>query len=107
MDGTSWDVKVSPDSLFSFSQHGTLVFENGMLNVTGRLASGFTPALYLAQDGQGLADRVWNASLANAEQGIMNWQGLVRGDHIEGIAVWWTKNGKLKRFSFTGRRKTA
>ncbi|OGR89830.1 MAG: hypothetical protein A3J74_04995 [Elusimicrobia bacterium RIFCSPHIGHO2_02_FULL_57_9] len=107
MDGTSWDVKVSPESLFSFSQRGTLVFENGMLSLSGRLASGFTPALYLSKDGRGLADQAWNASLSSAQDGIINWQGFVRGDRIEGIAVWWTKNGKPKRFSFKGRRKTA
>ncbi|MBI4377177.1 MAG: hypothetical protein HY549_12105 [Elusimicrobia bacterium] len=108
MDGTAWEVRVRPDSFFSLSQRETLVFDNGRLSVLGYLALGFTPALYIATNAEGAGgDHVFSASLAHVEQGIISWHGLVRGDEIEGVALWWSKNGRLKKLTFKGRRKEA
>lgn len=106
MDGTAWEVKVRPDSLFAFSRRGTLVFEKGRLTAATTIAEGFTPAVYNAQEGDGDFESVWNASLTHVEKGVMTWHGLVRGDKIQGIAVWWVKNGKPRRFTFSGSRRT-
>lgn len=105
MDGTAWEVKVHPDSLFAFSRRGTLIFEQGRLTAITTLAEGFSPAVYHAQSGGGEIESVWNASLTHVEKGVMTWHGLVRGDKIEGVAVWWLKNGQSRRFTFTGSRR--
>lgn len=107
MDGTVWEVKVKSEALFSLSRRDTMVFQNGRLSVAGFLSSGFTPAVYRSESARGHADQVWNAALTHVEKGIVTWSGLVRGDMIEGVAVWWTKDGKPRHFSFRGVRKTA
>ena len=107
MDGTSWAVKVKPDTIFSLSHRGTLIFKKGRLSADGYIASGFSPAIYSAQPVQGDLDTVWSASLSDARNGVVSWNGFVRGDRIEGVAIWWTKDGKPKRFTFKGARKYA
>lgn len=105
MDGTAWDVKVSRDSVFSIPRHETIVFEQGRMKVDGKLPP-FQSCLYKA-DSAVDADAVWNASATSEESGTVSWQGLVRGDRIEGVAVWWTKDGRQKRYVFKGSRKNA
>jgi hypothetical protein len=106
MDGSTWEVKIKPDSLFSLSHRELLVFQKGRLSVAGSLAAGFPPALYNARQVDG-ADEAWSAALSQTEGGIVTWSGLVRGDTIEGMVVWWAKNSKPRRFTFKGARKTA
>ena len=107
MDDTAWDVKIKADSLFAFSKSDTLVFRRGRLSMAGFIASGFSPASYNAQKVDGDSETVWNASLEHPERGVVSLQGLVRGDQVEGVAVWWTPDGKLKKFTFHGSRKGA
>jgi hypothetical protein len=105
LDGTSWDVKVRPSSFFSFSRRGTLNFEKGKLSAAGAISSGFSPSLYSARPADGSLETVWNASLSDAEKGIISWSGLVHGNRIEGIAVWWTRTGKPRHYTFRGTRR--
>ena len=106
MDGTAWEVKVSRDSFFSIPRRETLVFEQGRMKIEGKVPAGFEPCAYKAESAAG-ADAVWNASSTSDEGGTVSWQGLVRGDRIEGVAIWWTKAGRQKRYVFTGSRKNA
>jgi hypothetical protein len=106
MDGSEWDVKIKPDALFSFSHSDRLVFTHGRLAVLGDLPTDFPPATYSAESlDSETADTVWHAALAEPERGVVTWHGLVRGDMIEGVAVWWTREGKAKRFTFRGTRR--
>lgn len=106
MDGTQWDIKIKPDTIFSFSHHDTLVFSKGQLSVVGEVPNDFPPAVYGSESlDSETADRVWHASLTNPGQGVVTWHGLIRGDQIEGVAVWWTPDGKPKRFTFHGSRR--
>lgn len=107
MDDTAWDVKIKADHLFAFSKSDTLIFRRGRLSMAGFIASGFEPASYSAQRVDGDSETIWNASLEHPERGVVSMQGLVRGDQVEGVAVWWTKDGKLKKFTFRGSRKSA
>jgi len=107
MDGTIWDVKIKPESIFSLSHRGSLVFTRGKLDVQAPISDGFEPGYYSAQPVDGTtADAVWSASLKKPEDGVMSWHGLVRGDRVEGFAVWWTKSGRAKRYSFQGSRRS-
>ena len=99
LEGTAWEIKLKADSIFSFSHKDTLIFDRGQLK-----ASGFSSASYDAKRVGGEVDAIWNASMTSAERGTMTWHGLVKGDKIEGVAVLWTKDGKQKRFSFSGKR---
>lgn len=105
MDGTRWDVKIKSDSFFSFSDKDTLVFDKGRVTVVGGHPEPFSAASYNAErlDFTG-TEAVWNASLGDAERGVMTWHGLRRGDSIEGVAVLWPREGKPKRFTFKGTR---
>ncbi len=105
IDGTSWEVKIKPDSLFAFSHHGTLRFEQGRLDASIPMASGFTPGSYRAENVAGSVGTVWSAALTEAQRGTFGWQGLIQGDQIQGIAVLWNLAGKPQRFLFKGTRK--
>lgn len=107
MDDTAWEVKIKGDSLFAFSHPDTLIFRRGRLSMAGFIASGFEPAVYSAQSVAGDSETIWNASLEHPDRGVVSLQGLVRGDQVEGVAVWWTRDGKLKKFTFRGSRKLA
>lgn len=104
LEDTSWEIKLKADSFFSFSHHDTLVFERGKLKASGYEATGFTPGSYNAQKVGGDVDAIWNASLIDTHRGTMTWHGLIRGDKMEGVAILWTRDGKQKRFTFTGKR---
>lgn len=105
MDGTRWDVKIAPQSLFSLSHSGTLVFRRGHLSVLAPMSAGLSPGYYNAQAVDGTTtDAVWNASLTGQGGDVVAWHGLVRGDRIEGFAVWWDKSGRSRRFTFKGSR---
>jgi hypothetical protein len=106
MDGTSWEVKVKADSFFSFPHHEVLVFEKGRLNVRGNAPPGFESGSYRTEPAVD-ADEVWSASFTSDDAGTVSWQGLVRGDRIEGVAIWWPKDGGEKRYVFSGSRKNA
>ena len=104
MDGTVWEVKMRGDSLISRSHRQTLAFRRGRLSVEGPLSEGFQASPYRAKPAFG-DDAVWSAALSHPENGIQSWQGLVRGERIEGTAVWWDKDGKPRRYTFRGTRK--
>jgi hypothetical protein len=106
MDGAAWEVRVRPETLVAFSHSDILVFDQGRMTVAGFLASGFSSAAYSAQAVDG-PDVVFDAVLIHSEKGAMNWQGFVRGDKIEGVAVLREKDGTTQRFLFKGSRKTA
>ncbi len=106
MDGTQWDIKIKPDSIFSFSHHDTLVFTRGQMSVLGEVPAELPSAVYSAESlDSDAADTVWHAALTQGERGVVTWHGLVRGDQMEGVAVWWTRDGKAKRFTFHGSRR--
>ena len=104
LEDTSWEIKLKADSFFAFSHHDTLVFERGKLKASGYQATGFTPGSYNATKVGGDVDAIWNASLLDERRGTMTWHGLVRGDTMEGVAILWTKDGKQKRVTVTGKR---
>jgi hypothetical protein len=107
MDGTAWDIKIKPDSMFGFSHSGTLRFDKGEVSVLMPLADGFSPGVYRARGVEGPDGTVWSAALSEAQRGVLSWQGFVRGDEIQGIAVLWRPDGKPQRFLFKGTRKSA
>jgi hypothetical protein len=107
MDGTAWDIKIRPDSMFGFSHSGTLRFDKGEVSALLPLADGFSAGVYRARDVSGSDGTVWSAALSEAERGVLSWQGFVRGDKIQGVAVLWRPDGKPQRFLFKGTRKSA
>ena len=97
----------SSDSFFSFSRRDTLVFQEGRLTVVGFVPAGFSPGAYSVQSGQDPKDTLWNAALYNDGKGRIEWEGRIKGDRMDGTAVWHEKDGTIKRFRFKGTRKSA
>jgi hypothetical protein len=104
MEDTAWEIKLKADSFFAFPHHDTLIFSGGKLRASGSQVNGFTAGSYNAQRTDGDVDALWNASLRDTSRGTMTWHGLVRGDTIEGVAILVTKDGKEKRYTFSGKR---
>ncbi len=105
IDDSAWEIKIKRDTFFSFSsRRDTLIFENGKLTSAGGIARGFSSSAY-DTSGDGTAATIWKAEMEDDEMGIMNWRGVIEGDRIKGKAVWLTKEGDVKRFTFKGSRK--
>jgi hypothetical protein len=100
MEGTAWDIQLKADSFFSFSHHDKLVFEKGKLRTEGRPEAG----AYTSKSVGGDVDALWSAAMTDDSRGTMTWHGLVRGDMIEGVAILVTKDGREKRYTFSGKR---
>ena len=107
MDGTSWEIKIKPDSLFGFSHSGTLTFEKGEVSALVPAAAGFASGVYRARGVDGPEGTLWSAALTRTERGVMSWQGMVCGNEIQGVAVLWRPDGKPQRYLFKGTRKGA
>lgn len=104
MEDTAWEIHLKADSFFAFPHHDTLVFSRGKLKASGYEATGFASGAYAAQNVGGDIDAIWNASLSDDRTGTMSWYGLVRGDTIEGVAILRGKDGRERRFTFSGKR---
>jgi hypothetical protein len=104
MEGTAWDIQMKADSVFSFSRHDRLIFERGKLRTEKHRQKFLSPGAYTAKSVGGDVDALWSAAMTDDSRGTMTWHGLVRGDTIEGVAILVTKDGREKRFTFTGKR---
>ncbi len=67
----------------------TLVFKDGKFRSTACDAYGFSEAAYSATAGGG--GTTFEATTTSPREGTMTWKGTVRGDRIEGTAVWMKK----------------
>ena len=106
LDKTVWEVKVRADRIFAFSHKDTLIFEDGRLTVGSYADKGFLPAKYGAEAGDMGGAAAWQASLKQDGAGTSQWQGVAQGEGIEGTVLWIGKNGKTKRYTFKGSKKT-
>ena len=104
MEGTAWDIQLKADSFFSFSHHDKLIFEKGKLRTEGRRGDFSAPGTYTSKNVGGDVDALWSAAMTDDARGTMTWHGLVRGNMIEGVAILVTKDGREKRFTFSGKR---
>lgn len=104
LDGSAWEVKVRRQALISFPSKDTLIFDNGRFSSTERLTSGFLPAGYSAH-GRLSTDAVWESALTGEDGSVLNWQGRIESDHMEGTVIWTRTDGRIRRYRFRGHRK--
>jgi hypothetical protein len=79
------------------------VFKNGMFRSTGCDSYGFTETAYTASE-RGGATR-FEAESHSPKEGTMKWKGTVKGDAIEGTAVWSKKGQADITYLFQGTLK--
>ena len=105
VDGTAWDVKVKQDGIFHWgSRHETLVFHRGRLVVAGAVDDGYDPTRYEAR--QEDAGTAFAAVLAGDGRDPVEWSGTINGDKIKGVVLVRLDDGKVRRYSFHGARKS-
>lgn len=102
LDGTSWEVKLKPDSFFSLSSRGTLAFERGRLSTWAGSPLDASQRYSSTRQAEGL---LFSAASVTAGSGTLTWQGVARGDRIEGLAVRLGADGSRRVYSFKGRRR--
>ncbi len=81
----------------------TFVFKDGKFRSTACDAYGFTETAYTAA----VSDiaTTFEAVAMSPKEGTMKWKGTVKGDSVEGTAVW-TKNGQADmHYTFKGTLK--
>jgi hypothetical protein len=104
LEGTVWDVQVRADSAFAFARRDTLIFQDGRLTSARWAGEGFAPAGYEAPGEEG-GTSSWGAALSRNGQGTVLWQGIARGDRIEGTLQRTAADGRTRRYRFKGVRK--
>ncbi len=77
----------------------TLTFEDGRFNTAKSAARGCRPAPYLALPWDGGIG--FRASLRTAQGQTMRWEGLIKGDEVDG-RVFTTERGHRVETPFTG-----
>lgn len=105
LDGSVWEVKVRPRALFALSRKDTLAFDRGRLSSARFLGSGFAPGGYSHDAARG-AGGSFSASLARSDGSTLDWSGRVTGDRVKGELLLTSADGKSRRYSFHGRRRT-
>jgi hypothetical protein len=103
MDGTVWEVRVKPDSWFSFSRKDTLVFDTGRMTVVRLMATGFPSGAYSAAGHKG--EYSWQASFQRENNESMQWTGHVQDNNIEGEITQHDLAGRVKQLHFKGIRR--
>jgi hypothetical protein len=105
IDGTAWDVKLKQEGLFHWSsQDDTLVFHGGKGLIAGEIAKGYAPALYDSKVEDGAT--AFTLVLADRDRDAVEWSGRVQGERIAGCVVVRGRDGRTRRFTFSGARKT-
>lgn len=104
LDGSIWELKVRPKSLFAFSRKDTLVFERGRLSSSRFLSSGFLPGGYRLEKAPEDAAR-FEASLESGDGDQLDWRGEIRGDRMRGTLFLKSADGRISAYSFRGRRR--
>lgn len=103
MDGTVWDVRVKPDSWFSFSHRDTLLFDSGRVTAARLVSEGYPSGSYSASGAQGSFS--WQASSENSREETIEWTGRVVDNRIEGRIVQRGRDGRVRQLHFRGTRK--
>ena len=81
----------------------TFVFKDGKFRSTACDAYGFTETSYTAAVSD--VSTTFEAEATSPKEGTMKWKGTVKGDSLEGTAVW-TKNGQADmHYTFKGTLK--
>ncbi|PCI34965.1 MAG: hypothetical protein COB53_11425 [Elusimicrobia bacterium] len=104
LDGSAWDVKVKRLPFLPLGKKDTLVFERGRFSSARMLASGYFPSGY--DSGDLKEGSSWEVSQTREDGSVLTWRGRVRGNRIKGTLTHYTKNGRERRYSFKGRRKS-
>lgn len=79
------------------------MFKDGKFRSTACDAYGFSETVYTSTVGDG-ATR-FEATATSPKEGTMKWKGTVKGNRIEGSAVWIKKGQADMRYTFEGNRK--
>lgn len=103
MDGTVWEVRIKPDSWFSFSHKETLVFDSGRMAAVDYMATGFPSGSYSAAGRKGQYS--WQVSFHRSDTETMEWTGHTQNDQVEGDMVQHESTGRVRQFHFKGTRR--
>jgi hypothetical protein len=103
MDGTVWEVRIKPDSWFSFSHKDTLVFDSGRMAAVNYMATGFPSGPYSAAGHKGQCS--WQVSFQRSNAETLEWTGRVQNDRMEGDIVQHESTGRIRQFHFRGTRR--
>jgi hypothetical protein len=105
IDGTAWDVKVKQEGFFHWSSTpDTMIFSSGRAIIAGETAKGYSPALYEAKTGND--GTAFSLVLDGEGRDPVEWSGRVEGRRIAGVVVVRGRDGRTRRYVFSGARKT-
>ena len=78
----------------------TLIFNNSMLETPDCAKYGFTSGKAYVKQTQNYY--TWSATVKSEKEGVMGWQGSVKGENIEGTCVWRKEGQPSNSYTFKG-----
>ncbi len=109
LDGQTFEIKIVEKKRIGDPKKlkGTILFDKGKVGGSISHENGFSPTEYTTTNKEGLASTFINfTGKAKGKKDILNWEGVVNGDEIEGTAIRKRKGEIRTIFEFTGSLKT-
>ncbi len=104
LDGTTCKIKLTPDPATADKGEkafdDTVKFADGKFSSAAFLAKGFKPGPYGGEKEEKEAE--FEAEQTSDTDGVINWQGQIRGKKVVGRLRWKTKDGTFLAFDFEG-----
>lgn len=103
LDGKSYTIDMTKTG-DAKAEKDDLIFKDGTFRSTGCDTYGFTAVAYQTKAGADGAME-FMATATSAKEGKMEWKGMVKGDAVEGTAVWTKEGQPAENYTYKGAVK--
>ncbi len=100
LDGKKYRIELSKTGSTEAPIAQTLVFTNSMMQTPGFNSLGFKESKAYVKPTEDYF--TWMSTVNSEKEGVMGWQGSVKGDKIEGSCTWRRAGAQPIQYTFTG-----
>ena len=100
LDGKKFRIELSKTGSTEVPIVQTLVFSNSMMQTPDFNSLGFKESKAYVKPTEDYF--TWTSTINSEKEGVMGWQGSVKGDKIEGTCTWRRAGAQPVQYTFTG-----
>lgn len=99
LEGTEWEMRFKAERAWlPLSKADRIRFEHGMFESSEGVSYGFSPTGYEFRSVEG--STVWVSTQSNQDGETTRWEGVRRGDRMEGRFIWVWADGRARAYRF-------
>jgi len=102
LDGTKWRMEMTPKGSAIPHFIDRIHFDDGKFTSVIFARKGFRSSLYTLTENAG-EPIVWEVELKSDTKGDVSWHGELKGDSMDGTAVWNRSDGTVISYTLSGR----